>query len=142
MTAIIYDSAAKAREEGWLDLYRESMQETRRTRDILDRIINDRFDGWRLDPAAADDITREGLDLDRVALVLAATVLDRAHDGRFSRKTRTWAEAVRIPADLGAANGLRLYEIASRAHSAVLEGCVIPLFTALDGRPWPEAVRK
>ena len=126
MTSIYYDSALDARRDGCLDLYRESMQETRRTRDALDRIIADRFDGWRLDPAAADDIGREGLDLDRVALVLAAAVLDRAHDGRFSQRARTWAAGIRIPADLAADGGRRLYEIASRTHSAILNGIIPP----------------
>jgi hypothetical protein len=130
MTPIYYESAAQAREDGCMDLYRESNKETQRTRDALDRIIAARFDGWRLDPAAADDIDTEGLDLDRVALVLAAAVLDRAGDGRFSQRARTWAAGVRFPADLAAEGGRNLWQIASRTHSAILNG-IIPPFTFL-----------
>jgi len=118
---IYYKSAQAARDAGELEIYRESMKETRKARDIIDALIRERFDGYRLNMTAAD-IVAAGADLARAALVIAATVRDRAHDGRFSGTVRAWAATVRMP-DGSLDDELSwLYTITLRAHSCIVNG--------------------
>lgn len=121
MTPIYYRSATQARDAGELDQFRASNAENKRTRDVIDAAISAHFDGWRLPAAAMDDILSQA-DPDRVALVLAATMDDRAHDGRFSRDNRAWAATVRRPDNEpdDVAAGRCWYTC--RTHSAILDG--------------------
>lgn len=120
-TPIYYRSAQDARAAGELDLYRASQAENRRTRDAIDAAIAARFDGLRLPAAALLDVLLQ-VDPDRVALVLAATMDDRAHDGRFARDNRTWAAGIRRPdGEADAITGGRCW-YTCRTHSAILDG--------------------
>ena len=115
---IYYETATEARDAGRLDEYRESMQENRRTRDAIDAAIAAHFDGWRLAPEALTQVL-ETCDAERVAIVLAATLENRSHDGRFSSSARTWAAGVRLPADADARRWLDM-----RSHSAIINGYI------------------
>lgn len=120
-SAIYYRSASDARAAGELDLYRASQAELRRTRDVIDAAIAARFDGCTLPAAVLDDVLQQA-DPDHVALVLAATMDDRAHDGRFSRDNRTWAAGIRRPdREPDDITGSRCW-YTCRTHSAILNG--------------------
>lgn len=112
---IYYHDAAFARATGGLDVYRESFRENTATRDAIDRAISANFDGFRLAPEALETVGK--LDPDRVAVILAATITDKPYDGRFSRDNREWSRSVRLP-------DVDLHMIASRTHSAVLNGFI------------------
>ena len=120
---IYYRSAHDARDAGELDLYRASQAENRRTRDVIDTVIAAHFDGMHLDRDTVKNVLFNA-DPDRVALVLAATLDDRAHDGRFSRDNRTWAAGIRRPdREPDDISGGRCW-YTCRTHSAILDGFV------------------
>lgn len=95
-SSIYYRSAQDARDAGELDAYRSSNAENRRTRDVIDAAISAHFDGCRLPLEALQDVLQQA-DPDRVALVLAATMDERQHDGRFASDNRSWAAGIRRP---------------------------------------------
>ena len=84
-------------------------------RDGMEEIILNGFDGYCLDSGCARKAIEE-FGIQRVELVLAATVQRRSWDGRFSRQVREWASACDIPpGELD-----RGYTLS--AHSVVVDG--------------------
>ena len=122
-TSIYYRSALDARAAGELDQYRASNAENRRTRDVIDVVISEHFDGMHLDRETVKNVLFNA-DADRVALVLAATMDERAHDGRFSAANRTWAAGIRRPdGETDAITGGRCW-YTCRTHSSILNGFI------------------
>lgn len=119
-TAIYYKSAEAARASGELDAYRASAAALRKARDVIDAEITAHFDGWRLAPAALENML-DACGAEALAVILAATIAARDWDGRFSRAARSWAAAVKLPA-VCSGDGACWY--ACRAHSAILDGLV------------------
>lgn len=120
-SSIYYRSAQDARDAGELDAYRSSNAENRRTRDVIDAAISAHFDGCRLPLEALQDVLQQA-DPDRVALVLAATMDERQHDGRFASDNRSWAAGIRRPdGERDAIDGGRCW-YTCRTHSAILDG--------------------
>ena len=117
---IYYGTAAAAREAGQLDQYRSSAEELKRTRDAIDAAISAHFDGWHLDRAALADVL-QACSAEAVAIILAATLATRDHDGRFTQAGRTWAAGVRTP---DACSADRACWYACRTHSAILDGFI------------------
>ena len=65
-------------------------------RDGMEEIIRSGFDGAHLD----NDCARKAIEefgIQRVELVLAATIQRRSWDERFSQRVREWADARNIP---------------------------------------------
>lgn len=114
---IYYGSATEARKAGVIVTWRDSLAAVEETADMIDAAINEHFDGWRLPEEALASVI-ETAGADRVAIVLAATVMDRKYDGRFYTGVRAWAAGVRLP-DIGTD---RLYRIACRSHSTIVNG--------------------
>lgn len=65
-------------------------------RDGIDEIISSGYDGAHLDAGCARKAIEE-FGIRRVELVLAVTIQERSGDGRFSGRTRDWANRRRIP---------------------------------------------
>lgn len=118
---IYYKSPEAARDAGELDMYRESIAENRRTRKAIDDAIAARFDGVRLPEETLRDVMA-ACDADRIALVLAVTVRDRDHDGRFSAENKAWAAGIQIPEDAPDSASASWY--ICRSHSAILDGFI------------------
>lgn len=119
-TAIYYGNAAEARQAGQLDAYRASAETLRQTRDAIDAAISASFDGWTLDRRCLEDVL-QACSAEAVAVILAATLASRTHDGRFSRSGRTWAEGIPLPA---VCTGDRACWFECRTHSAILDGFI------------------
>ena len=74
----------------------EEHRATLACRDGIEEIIRSGFDGAHLD----NDCARKAIEefgLQRVELVLAATIQRRSWDGRLSQRVREWADARSIP---------------------------------------------
>ena len=122
-TPIYYPSAQYARDHGELDQYRASNQANQECRDLIDKTIAEHFDGFRLDRSALAKVLASFAP-DRVGIVLAATLIDRSHDGRFSPDNIAWARAWQLPqVDPNSFNN-PLQWITCRTHSAILNGFV------------------
>ncbi len=114
----LYQGNAKyAREHGEIELFRASFKANIACRDAIDTVIRENFDGYSLHADAKDVLAEFGPE--RVSHVLAATLLDRQHDQRFSRDNLAWAASVPT---LDA--GDRHYEYGLNSHPAVLDGFV------------------
>ena len=118
-TAIYYSAPDRASAAS-LAAYRATAETLRRTRDAIDSAISASFDGWHLDKRCLDDVL-QACSAEAVAIVLAATLAARDHDGRFSMAGRTWAASVRMPA---ACDGDRACWFECRTHSAILDGFI------------------
>lgn len=114
---IDYRSATAAQAAGDLDAWRESYQENVRTARAIDDAIRAHFDGMRLDRRALADVL-DACDRERVAIVLALTVLDRWNDGRWSPYNKTWSTGIRVID--GSLDGSHMETC--RAHTAILDG--------------------
>lgn len=114
----LYQGNAKyAREHGEIELFHTSLKANIACRDAIDTVIRENFDGLSLHADAKDVLAEFGPE--RVSHVLAATLLDRQHDRRFSRDNLAWAAS--IPT-LDA--GDRHYEYGLNSHPAILDGFV------------------
>ena len=71
------------------DEWRESYLENCDCARAIERAIYEHYDGQRLNPCAQEVIDRYGFD--RVNFVLAATVRQGTHDGRYSEDNKKWA---------------------------------------------------
>lgn len=82
-------SLKEAAEWGEKDEWRESYLENCDCARAIERAIDEHYDGQCLDPCAQEIIDRYGFD--RVNFVLAATVRQGTHDGRYSEDNKKWA---------------------------------------------------
>ena len=71
------------------DEWRESYLENCDCARAIERAIDEHYDGQRLNSCAQEIIDRYGFD--RVNFVLAATVRQGTHDGRYSENNKKWA---------------------------------------------------
>lgn len=88
----------------------------------VEEAIRTHFDGLHL----AEDVVEPVLEeygQERLAFVLACTVQNNAKDGRFSRKTKAWAEGISIPENVGRGRDLNLDYVVD-SHPAVLDGFI------------------
>ena len=76
MNSIYYHDASYARDHGELDDYRYSNRENFNCRSVIEAAIKSHFDGCRLSKQALADVLKY-YRRDRVALVLAATVINK-----------------------------------------------------------------
>lgn len=115
-------SASYAKEHGEMAEYRASMQMNISCRYAVEKAVNENFDGMRLGQGAAEPVVVE-YGAERVAYVLAASVLLKEYDDRFSRENKNWAHTVPIFKDK-AFDGQECWPFAAESHPAVLDGFI------------------
>ena len=88
-----------AEEHDERDLWRESHKENCDCARAIERAIAEAHDyqNHHLNDATAPIIERYGFD--RVNFVLASTIQEKSHDGRFSHQNKEWANSFYLPAD-------------------------------------------
>ena len=106
-----------ARMLGDLDQWRESRKENIACARSIDAAIRDGYDGMHLRDGIAKDIA-EAYGLERTAWVLAATLHEMEHDGRYSATNKAWGEAQRISYDV------RAYEYICNAHPVLVNDLI------------------
>ena len=82
-TPVYYETAAYARENGELELFRLSHRTNIACKNDIQAAISRHFDGMRLDKETAKEVLDQ-YGAERVSIVLAATVQYKSCDGRFS----------------------------------------------------------
>lgn len=87
------DAIAHNEVQDWRDSYRENCDCAK----AIERAIAEHYHDNVLEDGTKDIINRYGFD--RVNWVLANTLQEKAHDGRFSRDNKTWANGFFIPND-------------------------------------------
>lgn len=89
----LQDAIAHNEVQDWRDSYRENCDCAR----AIERSIADHYHDNILENGTKDIIDRYGFD--RVNWVLANTLQEKAHDGRFSQDNKRWAKGFFIPSD-------------------------------------------
>ena len=112
---IYRNSAAYARENGEIQKWRDSKTENIACRDAVDKAVAENFDGAHLKTEEILDNVIAKYGKERVELILAATIQEKAHDGRFSRDNKEWAASVPMP------EGENLYLVSDRTHPILLD---------------------
>ena len=97
----------------WRDSFRENIACAK----AIDAALRDGYDGMHLKHGIADEIVGQ-YGMDRVAWVLAATLHEKEHDGRFSQQNKDWGAAQRITWDDHA------YEYCCNAHSVLVNDLI------------------
>ncbi len=115
-------SRAEAKRNNELEQYEISFKENLCCADCIEKTINHNFDGYRLNKDTAKQVITE-FGYDRVNFVLAHTVKELKHDGRFSRDNKEWAKAIYISENmLNGRNANSEFRVDS--HPSVLDGFV------------------
>ena len=89
----LQDAIAHNEVQDWRESYRENCDCAR----AIERSIADHYHDNILENGTRDIIDRYGFD--RVNWVLANTLQEKAHDGRFSQDNKRWAKGFFIPSD-------------------------------------------
>lgn len=115
---------AEASATGEISLYRSSLRANTECKYAIEEAINKNFDGNRLNKDFEKGII-DRFGMERVKYVLANTVQGNALDGRFSRETKDWANAVTITEEK---EHRHQFELTS--HPAVLDGFIARVIKA------------
>lgn len=116
--------ASYARENGELEQYRASHQANIACKQAIETEISNRHDGFSFDSKAAVHAVVEKFGYERMLHVLAATVRDKEHDGRFSYKNKDWARTIPVFEDVDGIGGNRNREFVVQSHPALVDGFV------------------
>lgn len=113
-----------ARHNGQMDefLCRESHKANCECKRAIETAIKENFDGMHLNHDVAKGVIAE-FGHDRVQWVLANTLKQLDHDGRFSQDNKDWAKGFHIPRDMLFGKDLRQNFIVN-SHPAVLDGFI------------------
>lgn len=103
-----------------------SFEENCRCATFIEEIIDANFDGMHLNGKCVKPIIEE-FGFDRMMWVLAATLKEKSHDGRFSDSNKKWAETFYIPKEKART------EYSVKSHPAVMDG-----FINLAHKEWAE----
>lgn len=115
-------SLSEAKQNGELESYRESFKENIRCAESIKNAINNNFDGMHLNKDVAKEVIAE-FGYDRVNFVLANTLQELKHDGRFSCENKEWAKEFYIPENK--IKGINMNaDFVVTSHPAVLDGFV------------------
>lgn len=112
---IYRNTAAYAKENGEIQKWRDSKTENIACRDAVDKAVAENFDGAHLKTEAILDTVIAAYGKERVELILAATIQEKAHDGRFSHDNKEWAANVTMP------DGEKTYLVSDRTHPILLD---------------------
>lgn len=134
------EDARYAKEHSEIDLFRASRKANIACRDAIDAAIQEHFDGMRLSEDAARGVLAE-YGPERVSHVLAATLLDRLDDQRFSDANMVWAKSVPM-----FDTGTRHYDYAVNSHAVKLDGFITltrkELAAAQEQQPQKRSVKE
>ena len=112
----------KAMQERNVDAYLDSRKLNIDCKNAIEQAIAEGFNGMRLNPDVAVGVI-EKYGEERVAFVLANTLKQLSHDGRFSDGNKRWADGIDIPENISRGMDLnRDYIVGS--HPAVLNGFI------------------
>ena len=112
----------KAMQERNVDAYLDSRKLNIDCKNAIEQAIAEGFDGMRLNPDTAVSVV-EKYGEERVAFVLANTLKQLSHDGRFSRQNKDWAEHIEIPENINQGKNLN-QDYVIESHPAVLDGFI------------------
>ena len=108
-------NASYAREHGEIERWRESKAENVACRDAIDKAVAENYDGAHLKTEEILNFVVSDFGRERVELVLAATIQEKIHDGRFSNANKEWSKNVPMVA------GDKCYMVSDRTHSVLLD---------------------
>ena len=114
ISEIYRNSGSYAREHGEIEKWRESKAANIACRDAIDKVVAENYDGSHLKTDKILDAVVSDFGRERVELVLAATIQEKIHDGRFSNANKEWAKNVPMVA------GDKRYMV-SGTHSVLLD---------------------
>ncbi|MBR4655041.1 MAG: DUF3849 domain-containing protein [Oscillospiraceae bacterium] len=106
-----------ARALGEISQWRESRKENIACARAIDKAIAEGYDGMHLREGIPAEIVQQ-FGMDRVAWVLATTLHEKEHDGRFTYGNKVWGEAQRISHDNQA------YEYCCNAHPVLVNDLI------------------
>ena len=109
------NSGSYAREHGEIEKWRESKAANIACRDAIDKSVAENYDGAHLKTDEILDAVISDFGRERVELVLAATIQEKIHDGRFSNANKEWAKNVPMVA------GDKCCMVSDRTHSVLLD---------------------
>lgn len=111
-----------AMEEKNVDAYLDSRKMNIDCKNAIEHTIAENFDGKHLSHDAALGVVEEYGE-ERVSFVLANTLKQLSHDGRFSDRNKQWAEGIEVPENVSRGMDLNKdYVVGS--HPAVLDGFI------------------
>ena len=108
-------NASYAREHGEIERWRESKAENVACRDAIDKAVAENYDGAHLKAEEILNFVVSDFGRERVEHVLAATIQEKIHDGRFSNANKEWVKNVPMVA------GDKCYMVSDRTHSVLLD---------------------
>lgn len=109
-------------ENGEIEIYRASKKENIACKNAIENTIRENFDGMHLQHDVAKPVLVE-YGSERVCYVLASTLRELEHDGRFSRDNKAWAHTIPVYEDKDSwGNGNTDFIVTS--HPAVLDGFI------------------
>lgn len=115
-------SLEEAKARGETEIFRASHKMNAACKRAVEAAIRENFDGLRLNKDCLKPVMEE-YGSDRLEWVLANTLRQEGHDGRFSRENKKWAAAVPVPESSAAGYDLRR-DFVVGSHPAVLDGFI------------------
>lgn len=112
-----------AREHEELEQYRTSRKANILCKEAIEETIRLCFDGNYLDEGAVPEVA-EKFGYERMLHVLATTVREKEHDGRFSYDNKAWARTVHVFEDPDGMGRDRNVDFVVESHPAVLDGFI------------------
>ena len=105
-----------------VDAYLDSRKLNLDCKKAIEEAIRENFDGLHLKQDAAKEVV-ERFGEERVNFVMANTIRELSHDGRFSRQNKDWAEHIEVPENISRGRNLNL-DYVIESHPAVLDGFI------------------
>ena len=105
-----------------VDAYLDSRKLNLDCKKAIEESIRENFDGLHLKQDAAKEVV-ERFGEERMNFVMANTIRELSHDGRFSRQNKDWAEHIEVPENISRGRNLNL-DYVIESHPAVLDGFI------------------
>ena len=105
-----------------VDAYLDSRKLNLDCKKAIEEAIRENFDGLHLKQNAAKEVV-ERFGEERMNFVMANTIQELSHDGRFSRQNKDWAEHIEVPENISRGRNLNL-DYVIESHPAVLDGFI------------------
>ena len=112
----------QAMRERDVDAYLDSRKLNLDCKKAIEEAIRENFDGLHLKQDAAKEVV-ERFGEERMNFVMANTIRELSHDGRFSRQNKDWAEHIEVPENISRGRNLNL-DYVIESHPAVLDGFI------------------
>ena len=120
-TPVYLQSGVYARDNGELDVFRDSYRANVACKRAIDAAISDHYDGIHMDAAAIYKDVVGKFGPDRVKLVLATTIRHKDWDERFSRNNRAWAQTIPMESSFGSRDNDHSVYYLVEAHSGLTD---------------------